>query len=210
MSRVLIVLMEYYEPDFAQTLKCVQDTELPFEVVSRDGIGNMSRAYNSVLADPLWQADYLWFVSNITFTPDTPYKLAQEMAKGEWAALHPTMQSSDHRFQWPIMHFDGVKETPFVEWTAPMVNAETFTYNPLDEMLPYYYMDLDWCYRVKSQGLKVGVHHGTKVEHTYLRNRKEHPISQMRKQLRNYWTPISQKHMLEKYGKDWQAKLWPK
>jgi hypothetical protein len=210
MSRVLIVLMEYYEPDFAQTLKCVEDTELPYEVVSRDGVGNMSRAYNSILCDPLWKADYLWFVSNITFAPDTPYKLAHEMAKGEWAALHPTMQGSDHRFQWPIMGFDGVKESPFVEWTAPMVQAELFSSYPLDEMLAYYYMDLDWCYRVRQEGYRVGVHHGTKVEHTYLRNKKDHPISQMRKQLRNYWTPISQKHMLTKYGKDWQTKLWPK
>ena len=210
MSRVLIVLLEYYEPDFQQTVKCVEATDLPFEVVSRDGVGNMSRAYNSILMDPLWKADYLWFVSNITFDPDLPHKLAYEMAKGEWAALHPSMSSSDHRFQWPIKDFQGTKETPFVEWTAPMVNAEVFSENPLDEMLAYYYMDLDWCHRVKNQGHKVGVYYGTKIEHTYLRNKKEHPISQLRKQLRNYWTPISQKHMLTKYGKDWQTKLWPK
>jgi hypothetical protein len=89
-----------------------------------------------------------------------------------------------------------------------MVNAEIFRDNLLDEMLPYYYMDLDWCHRVKPN--KVGVHHGQVVEHTYLRNKQEHPIGQLRKQLRNYWTPISQRHMIQKYGKDWQQKLWPK
>ena len=29
------------------------------------------------------------------------------MAKGEWAALHPAMPSSDHRFQWPIKVIQG-------------------------------------------------------------------------------------------------------
>ncbi len=110
MSKVLIVLLEYYEPDFQETVKCVEATDLPFEVVSRDGVGNMSRAYNSILMDPLWKADYLWFVSNITFDPDLPHKLAYEMAKGEWAALHPSMSSSDHRFQWPIKDFKELRK----------------------------------------------------------------------------------------------------
>ncbi len=44
--RILIVVLEYLEPDWLQTLKCVQDTGLPYEIVSRDGVGNMSRAYN--------------------------------------------------------------------------------------------------------------------------------------------------------------------
>lgn len=204
--RILIVVLEYLEPDWLQTLKCVQDTGLPYEIVSRDGVGNMSRAYNSILMDPTWKADYLWFVSNVTFAPQMPFELAQACERLEWAAIHPAMPGSDHRFQWP----DGIqpKETPFVEWTCPMVNAEVFADNPLDEMLPYYYMDLDWCHRVKPR--KVGVHHGQVIEHTYLRNKQEHPIGQLRKQLRNYWTPISQRHMIQKYGKDWQQKLWPK
>jgi GT2 family glycosyltransferase len=206
--KILIVLLEYLEPEFTQTLKCVEDTGLPYEVVSRDGVGNMSRAYNSILMDVSWQADYLWFVSNVTFEKDLPYKLAETLEKTGWAGVHPAMSTSDHRFQWK--NGDVPRETPFIEWTAPMVNAELFSHEPLDEMLPYYYMDLDWCHRMRVQGHKVGVDHRVEVNHVYLRNKKEHPIGQIRKQLRNYWTPISQKHMINKYGKDWQAKLWPK
>jgi hypothetical protein len=201
--RILIVVLEYLEPDWLQTLKCVQDTGLPYEIVSRDGVGNMSRAYNSIINK---EADYYWFVSNVTFSPQMPYMLAMACEERGWAGIHPAMRSSDHKFQWPIGN--EPKETPFIEWTAPMVNAEIFRDNLLDEMLPYYYMDLDWCHRVKPN--KVGVHHGQVVEHTYLRNKQEHPIGQLRKQLRNYWTPISQRHMIQKYGKDWQQKLWPK
>ena len=201
--RILIVVLEYLEPDWLQTLKCVQDTGLPYEIVSRDGVGNMSRAYNSIINK---EADYYWFVSNVTFSPQMPYMLAMACQERGWAGIHPAMRSSDHKFQWP--NGNEPKETPFIEWTAPMVNAEIFRDNLLDEMLPYYYMDLDWCHRVKPN--KVGVHHGQVVEHTYLRNKQEHPIGQLRKQLRNYWTPISQRHMIQKYGKDWQQKLWPK
>lgn len=201
--RILIVVLEYLEPDWLQTLKCVQDTGLPYELVSRDGVGNMSRAYNSIINK---EADYYWFVSNVTFSPQMPYMLAMACEEKGWAGIHPAMRSSDHKFQWP--NGNEPKDTPFIEWTAPMVNAEIFRDNLLDEMLPYYYMDLDWCHRVKPN--KVGVHHGQVVEHTYLRNKQEHPIGQLRKQLRNYWTPISQRHMIQKYGKDWQQKLWPK
>lgn len=206
--KILIVLLEYLEPEFIQTLECVKKTGLPFELVSRDGVGNMSRAYNSILMDASWRADYLWFVSNITFEKEVPFRLAEHLSDSGWGAIHPSMRSSDHRFQWPIGNVP--RETPFVEWTAPMVRADLYSEEPLDEMLPYYYLDLDWCHRVKQLGYKVGVHDGVSIEHTYLRNKREHPIGVLRKQLRNYWTPISQRHMAQKWGKDWQNNLWPK
>ena len=208
--KILIVALEYLEPDWRHTLHSIKETGLPFEIVSRDGVGNMSRAYNSILMDASWQADYLWFVSNVTFNKEVPFRLAEALSDNGWAGIHPAMAGSDHRFQWPDKFNPRPKETIFMEWTAPMVRADLFSHDPLDEMLPYYYMDLDWCYRMKQLGHKVGVHHGVEVEHIYLRNKKDHPIGQIRKQLRNYWTPISQKHMVSKYGKDWQTKLWPK
>jgi len=203
--RILIVALEYLEPEWLETLKCIEETGLPYEIVSRDGVGNMSRAYNTII-NKNKEADYYWFVSNVTFKPQMPYELAMACETLGWAGIHPAMATSDHRFQWPNGH--EPKETPFIEWTAPMVNAEVFNINLLDEMLPYYYMDLDWCHRVKPK--KVGVLHSQVIGHTYLRNKKEHPIGQLRKQLRNYWTPISQRHMLQKWGKNWQQDLWPK
>lgn len=212
LMKILIVALEYLEPDWKQTMECVENTGLPFEIVSRDGVGNMSRAYNSILMDASWQADYLWFVSNVTFDKEVPFRLAEHLSDSNWAAVHPFMNSSDHRSH----HRNGTvpRETHFVEWTAPMVRADLFDGEPLDEMLPYYYMDLDWCYRMRQLGYKVGVHHGVEVKHTYLRNKEAlgqgNPISSIRKQLRNYWTPISQRHMAHKWGKDWQNDLWPK
>ena len=208
--KILIVALEYLEPEWEQTIADIEATGLPFEVVSRDGVGNMSRAYNSILMDPTWQADYLWFVSNIRFDADTPFKLAQTLERTGWAGIHPAMPTSDHRSH--HLHPIGVeKETDFIEFTAPMIRAEVFLNDPLDEMLPYYYMDLDWSYRIRQQGMKVGVDHSTQIRHIYLRNfEDEHPVSRIRKQLRTYWTPISQKHMVQKWGKDWTTKLWPK
>lgn len=208
--KILIVALEYLEPEWEQTLADIQATGLPYEIVSRDGVGNMSRAFNSILADPTWNADYLWFVTNIRFDADVPFKLAKTLEKTGWAGIHPAMPTSDHRSHW--LHPVGVeKETPFIEFTAPMVRADVFSDNPLDEMLPYFYMDLDWAYRVREQKLKVGVDHSCQIRHIYLRNAENnHPISRIRTQLRAYWTPISQKHMEQKWGKGWENKLWPK
>ena len=209
MKNILIVALEYLEPEWEQTLADIQATGLPYEIVSRDGVGNMSRAYNSILFDPTWKAEFLWFVSNIRFDADVPYILAKGLKETGWAGIHPSMPTSDHKTQHPHP-IRSTKETPYIEWTAPMVNADIFSHNPLDEMLPYYYMDLDWCYRIRQQHMRVGVHHGCRIDHVYLRDKEEHPIGRIRKQLRHYWTPISQNHMVEVYGKDWQNKLWPK
>lgn len=215
MSKTIIVSLIYDEPEWAETKQCIESSGLPVEYVSRDGVGNMARAFNTcfpplakysdwLCKDFLSKVDYFWFVTNIIFDKDLPNKLVQAMDETGFAAIHPAMKTSDHRHQWP----DGsgeVKEVPFVEWTAPMVRADVFLNNPLDEMLAYYYMDLSWCHEVKQQGYKVGVHHGVEINHTYLRNKqKPHPISEIRKQLRNYWTPISQQRMLDKYGKGWE------
>jgi len=208
--KILIVALEYLEPEWEQTFADIQASGISYEIVSRDGVGNMSRAFNTILMDPTWQVDYLWFVTNIRFDADVPFKLAQTLERTGWAGIHPAMPTSDHHTH--HLHPIGVeKETPYIEWTAPMVRADVFADNPLDEMLPYYYMDLDWSYRVREQGLKVGVDHGCQIRHIYLRNAEnEHPIQRIRKQLRAYWTPISQNHMAQKWGKGWEKKLWPR
>lgn len=205
MSKVLIVALEYLEPEWQETKACIEATGLPVVYADREGVGNMSKAFNKATFEfDQYVFDYFWFVTNIIFDKDLPNKLIHGMDETGFAAIHPAMKTSDHRHQWP----DGsgeVKEVPFVEWTAPIVRADVFLNNPLDEMLAYYYFDLDFSYRVKQQGYKVGVHHGAEINHTYLRNKqKPHPISEIRKQLRNYWTPKSQAHMESKYGKGWE------
>lgn len=204
---ILIVALEYLEDDYSQTRDCIKNSGLDVIYADRDGVGNMAKAFNRVCHNQIIRNyDYLWFITNIVFKPEVPHILASGMEG--FAALHPAMRTSDHRHQWPQ---EGIKEAPFVEWTAPMVRTNVFLDNPLDEKLPYWYFDLDWSYRVKQQGLKVGVHHGCEVSHTYLRNAKPHPITQIRKQLRDYWANPSQKHMEEKYGQQWpQLMQWKK
>ncbi len=207
--KILIVALEYLEPEWEQTMKCIKATGLDYNIVSRDGVGNMSRAFNHSMVDIIYsEYDLLWFITNITFDNSVPFDLASSI--GNHAAIHPSFRSSDHRHQWP----DGsktVKEVPFIELTAPMIKSWVFAQQKFDEMLPYYYMDLDYCYRLKQSGKTVAVHHGAEINHVYLRNNTtDHPISKIRKQLRHYWTPISKAHMVKKWGEDWETKLWPK
>ena len=49
MAKILIIALEYLEPEWKQTLDCIEATGLPYVIVSRDGVGNMSRAYNSAI-----------------------------------------------------------------------------------------------------------------------------------------------------------------
>lgn len=204
MSKCLIVALEYLEPDWQETKACIEASGYRVVYVSRDGVGNMARAFNSALNVHIRHFDYLFFATNVTFTREGLDKLVEAMDKSGYAAIHPAMRTSDHRHQHPDGS-GGLKDALFIEWTAPIVRTNIFIGNQLDESLPYFYFDLDWSYRVRQQGHKVGVHHGAEVGHTYLRKRRQlHPITNIRRQLREYWTPISRKHMEAKYGKGWE------
>jgi len=209
--RILIVALEYLEPEYEQTRKCIEETGLNVLYVSRDGVGNMSRAFNSVIEKrPLEYIDYIWFITNITFANDTPLKLAECLEDNDYAAVHPAMNSSDHIH----MHKGNQphNEVPFVELTAPMFRAKDWVKYMFDEKLPYYYMDLDICHRMRLNGLTLGLCSEAEVSHIYLRNAKtKHPISRIRAELRNYHTPGSYQHMTEKWGNGWEKLLnWKK
>lgn len=220
---IVIIALQYEEPEYEQTRKCIEDTGLPVIWANRDGVGNYSRAFNEAfiygpVEDPkgnsgIYRAHdfkYAWMISNITFDPQVPFELADDMDIKllNLAAIHPAMHGSDHRHQWPDA--DGLtKIVPFIEWTAPMVRTSVFSKVFLNRELAYYYMDLDWCYRVQSQNIgNVAVCHSAQVGHLYLRNNKKHRISQIRSALRDHWTPRSQREMARLYGPDWKKKDW--
>lgn len=220
---IVIIALQYEEPEYAETRKCIEATGLPVIWANRDGVGNYSRAFNEAFkngivwmpesVDPFKKASdfkYAWMISNITFDPQVPFELADDMDIEllNLAAIHPAMHGSDHRHQWPDA--DGItKIVPFIEWTAPMVRTSAFTTTPLNQELAYYYMDLDWCYRVKEKKLgNVAVCHSARVGHAYLRTNKTHRISQIRSALRDYWTPRSQWEMARLYGGDWKKGNW--
>lgn len=208
MNKVCIIALKYNEPEYQDTLACIEKAGVPVTWAERDGVGNYSRAFNEAFFNrKAARYKYVWMISNITFTPMTLSRLVKSMERTGYAALHPAMPGSDHRHQWPDGS-DEIRPAKFIEWTAPIVRSDVFLRNPLDTMLAYYYMDLAWSFEVQRLGYKVGVDHGAQVEHLYLRNRPDdHPVSVIRKQLRSYWTPISRTHMENIYGPEWEHKM---
>ena len=211
MKDLAIIALKYLEPEWQQTLDCLN--KQPFDVyfADRDGVGNMSRAFNEAFEKHVkGKYEYVWLVTNVTFEHYVPADLLDSIQFMGCACVHPAMNTSDHRH----LHYDGIseiREVPFVELTAPMFNATVFSDLMLCEQTPYYYMDLIISHQIKSMGLRLWCDTSVEVKHTYLRNKTTpHPISEIRKQLRNYHTPLSKKYMLQTFGADWESKLWPK
>lgn len=240
---VAIIFLKYEEEEYQSKMEsCLNDFTLWHEKhhnqafvyqifdADRDGVGNMSRAFNDafirncVVNSRKLQAigkvatwiydeinfDYVWFVTNIKFSPAIPGKLIQALEEDpELAAIHPAFHS-DHGFLCP-RNSDAVQEVPFVELTAPMFRVADFFQFMLCEETPYYYMDLIISHQLKQAGKKLAVHHGATIDHVYLRNTKsQHPISRIREQLRHYWTPRSREYMLNTFGPNWENELWKK
>lgn len=212
MGKLAIIALKYLESDYEQTLACLRKVECPVFYADRDGVGNMSRAFNEAFIKHVQgKFEYVWFVTNIVFEPDVPGKLLKAIEDCELiGGIHPAMDTSDHKHLWP----DGsglVKSVPFIEFTAPMYRSELIEQFAICESTPYYYMDLILSHQVRQYGLDVCVHTGTAISHTYLRNkRSKHPISLIREKLRHYHTPLSKQYMIDNYGPNWQEKLWPK
>jgi len=212
MQKLAIVALKYLEPDYQQTIECLEKVSYPVFYADRDGVGNMSRAFNEAFIKHVQgRYEYVWFVTNIVFDPIVSDILLTHLSiHPKLQAVHPAMKTSDHPHLWPGAH-SGSCPVPFIEFTAPMFRCSVFEKLMLCEQTPYYYMDLIISHQIRQMLGQVGVHKSCEVHHTYLRNRKEvHPISEIRKKLRNYWTPISKKYMADTYGADWETYLWPK
>jgi hypothetical protein len=201
--KILIVALEYLEPEWKQTKKCIEDTGLDVLYVSRDGVGNISRAFNTGM-EMFKNYDLIWFVTNIVFSPECPQILAEHI--GDYSAIHPAMATSDHIHLHPTK---GVQEVKFVEFTSPMFKSADFiAIGGLDEDLWHYYMDLDICARLATLGKKFAVDGENIIGHVYLRNNVKHPITKIREQLRNLMAEHGKQKMSIKYGKDWRNKVW--
>lgn len=214
--KALIIALKYLEPHYESTLKCLEAYHSDYIFCDRQGVGNMAKAYNdgfkAAMADPhLSKAEYIWFISNITFRHGTLGALVKAMDESGYAAICPVYQSDHAHLQPRSFHYgQETEEIPFVEFTCPIVRTSVFKEFMLDEQLPYYYHDLDWSYRVKQEGFKLGVHKGVEVGHVYLRNNENHPISIERARLRRAAVPAMKAHMEKKYGPNWQMIVWPK
>lgn len=206
MQKTAIIVLEYHEKYFKQTLDCLEGVDADVFYAYRDGIGSMSRAYNDAYKRHVlgMQYEYVWFVSNITFEKDLPNRLAKSM--GSYGAIHPCF-NSDHKH----IQFDGsglVKDIPFIEFTAPMFRTWVFERYFLDENYWYWFYDLIISKRMREDGIKMACNHSTPIGHVYLRNNKKEEISLLRNQLRNYRHKIEIKQLEQEYGKNWNQILF--
>lgn len=206
MSSIAIVSLKYLEPEYKQTTDCLVDMNLPIFFADRDGVGNMSRAFNDAfIKNVKGNYEFVWFVTNITCSPDTPHILASGI-RGSIVGAHPTMAGSDHLHQRQNVTKQGIIPAPFIEFTAPMFRADVFAKYLLDEDLWYYYMDLELCHRLHGAGYQVAVNHAAAVDHTYLRNTEiKHPVTELRSKLRNYISAGNRDYLATKYGPNWAS-----
>ena len=198
---ICILSIIYLEPEWQQTKTCIEATGLPVVYIDRKGVGSLSKAINEG-AQLCKGFDYTWIITNVLFNNFGALELIKE-AKN-WAAIHPTF-ASDHLH---IRQGKGVIEVPFIEFTAPIVETSLLLEFPLDEKMPYWGMDLDFGYRLRQDGYKLGVHHGVKISHEYIRNNKgRHYITERRKLLRRQTDLQTRNRLIEKYGNDWRDKV---
>lgn len=221
---IIPIVLKYEEPGVTDaTVKSLIDAGFSSDQIvyaDRDGVGNMSRAFNQAIiktrgafefrmTDLSAQASakFIWFLTNVTFSPEVPELLA-ETFDSDTAAVHPAFDSEHYHMRRRGGIFEDV---PFVEWTAPMVSVSAwFDVGCLDTSMPYWGMDLDWSHRAKEKGYDLIVNGKCEVNHTYLNhNYEQHPISRIRKELREYWDEPTERRMIEKYGEDWLREIWP-
>lgn len=206
---VCIVAVEYEEPEYTETRAAIENTGQDVVWVDRDGIGSLARAYNEGFREAQRRgAGMVWFLSNITFGPDVLPRLVGSLAENpEYAAIQPPYDS-DHAFLRP--NGSGkVESVPYVEFTCPLVRANVFARFPLDERMPYWGHDLDWGFRVRQAGWKVGVDQGCEsIGHTYIRHvQNPLPVTKKRHALRHASNRATRKALIRKYGNNWAQVL---
>ena len=209
---VVIIALEYLEPDFLETIQCLEKFNVPIIWAKRDGIGNMSRAFNEAFRyklkdDPSYNVypRYVWFTTNILCNETLLHDLVKGIESSGYAAIHPAFGSAHRHI---VQDGSGiVKQAPFIEFTAPLFRTEVFEKYYLDEDLWYWYMDLDISYRMRCDGYKMGIHHGAALTHRYLTEDNLHEISKLRYQLRTIMNSSAEQKLEAQYGRSWKAKL---
>ena len=231
MKKLLIISIVYLEPEWQETFKCLKALEgnHPVYYVERKpkGIGSLAEAINRGFRESRAFPDYeyVWFVTNVTFPPDTANRLLKEMDQRGIDVLHPAFDS-DHlhmrgtneyknfspfdKSKMPISEqysnpfFHDVVCVPFVEFTAAMVRADVFNAFPLDESMPYWGHDPDHGVRLWRKGFTTAVHKKVRVNHVYIRNNKnKHLITAKRLQLRRAADAPTKAALRRKYGANW-------
>ena len=209
-NKLAIVPLLYLEPDYKQTLNDIMQAKNcghdNIFFADRDGVGNMSRAFNATFKKyVLGKFEYVWFITNVRFSTAMPQILVDIMDDNPLAALHPCCPTSDHAHIREGQEGGLKVNVPFVELMAPIFRTELFAKAGMfPEECWYWYMDLAISYELRRQGYQLGVTNHVMVSHTYLRNSQPHPITEIRKSLREVMKQRGWDYMRQKYGADWK------
>ena len=209
------IVLRYNETGWTEkTVACLiaagfEESDIVY--ADREGVGNMSKAFNNAFQGNLMndQKPFIWFLTNVTFPEQMPVSLLELILSDEdIAAVHPAFDS-DHAH---IKNTYGIsRDAPFIEWTAPFIRTNTlYVVGWPDEKMPYWGMDLDWSYRAREEGYTLAIDGRYRLGHTYLRltDQKE-PITIERERIRKTFDASTEQRLIEKYGTDWMVKLWP-
>jgi hypothetical protein len=212
-KQVTPVVLEYLEPGSTdQTMQCLIASGFDPEnilQVGREGVGSMSKAFNSVFEGvygfDVITTPYVWFITNVTFGKKTVYSLLDFMesvnGKRQCAVIHPQFDSS-HSF---IKNPQAIDTVPFVELTAPLFRVDALRdVGLMDELMPYWGMDADWGHRARLKDWWCCVDGYSTIKHTYLHQSQPYPISKIRAALRSLYDEQTRNRLIEKYGTDWK------
>ena len=211
---VSILAIRYLEDYGTQILSLCDKEEVVVHVEDRKprGTGSLAAAINSGIKHI--KTDYCWIVTNNTFPRGAAYRLFKAISSNEkLVALSPCFDS-DHSFTRynqgiPSVTLDSINDSvPFLEFTSPIVKTKILKEFPLDENMPYWGHDLDWGHRVRQAGFKLGVHHGIRINHIYIRDQINFsPITRVRWNSRKESDESTKQALIAKYGKNWRSKL---
>jgi len=199
--KTVALVLEYDEGTCSSVLKDFDKKDIIY--VDRQGVGSMATAFNEALRN-LPSCDYVWWITNVEFERGTKDKLVDVLKTHDKAcAVHPQF-NSDH----PHIRF-GSGKVPFIEFTAPMFKLDyLLDVGEVDENMLYWGFDLDWSYRAIAKGYELYVDNKSTVDHIYNRHMmKEHPVTQARALLREYYDDETILALISKYGKGWKTVL---
>jgi len=207
MEKVAAISIIYQEPYWTETERCLDRCGIPLFFVDRHGVGSLAKAINSGFDRWGQGFEYIWFVTNVTFSRTCLKNLVEQMDLTGFAAITPAF-NSDHSFCQPIEGCEETREVPYIEFTAPIVRSSIFNDMRLDEDMPYWGHDLDWGFRAREIGCKLGVFHGETLGHTYIRHTaKIHHTTAKRARLRKITNAPTRDALIHKYGTGWRKVL---
>jgi hypothetical protein len=208
-EKVAIISIIYNELSWADTERCIDKCDCPKFFVDRHGVGSLAKAINAGFRQWGPGFEFIWFVTNVTFSQTCLKHLVRQMEMDSWAGLTPCFES-DHLFCRPNPQKAGSWEAPFIEFTAPIVRASVFRDYPLDENMPYWGHDLDWGHRIRQGGYKLGCFYGEQLGHSYIRNTDGDKWTKARCAKRKATDHSPRAALIKKYGPDWRKVLkWP-